>query len=61
MTSLKKAIENLPADDVLTIEENENIINIIERIPEFDRQQQGQGLKILTSNQMFNRLPISLP
>ena len=27
----------------------------------FNRQQQGQGLKILTPNQMLSRLPISLP
>ena len=27
---------------------------------EFNRQQQGRGLKILTPNQMFSRLPISL-
>ena len=27
---------------------------------QFNRQQQGQGLKILTPNQMFSRLPISL-
>ena len=30
-------------------------------ILEFNRQQQGQGLKILTPNQMLSRLPISLP
>ena len=29
-------------------------------ILEFNRQQQEQGLKILTTNQMLNRLPISL-
>ena len=29
-------------------------------ILEFNRQQQGRGLKILTPNQMFSRLPISL-
>ena len=29
-------------------------------ILEFNREQQGQGLKILTPNQMFSRLPISL-
>ena len=29
-------------------------------ILEFNRQQQGQGLKILTPNQMLSRLPISL-
>ena len=29
-------------------------------ILEFNRQQQGQGLKILTRNQMLSRLPILL-
>ena len=35
------------------------IVNIIEKILEFNRQQSGQGLKILTPDQMPNRLPIS--
>ena len=29
-------------------------------ILEFNRQKQGQGLKILTPNQILSRLPISL-
>ena len=36
------------------------IVNIVEKILEFNRQQSGQGLKILTPDQMLNRLPISL-
>ena len=36
------------------------IVDIVENILEFNRQQQGQGLKILTPNQILNRLPISL-
>ena len=36
------------------------IVDIVENILEFNRQQQGQGLKILTPNQMLDRLPISL-
>ena len=36
-------------------------MDIVERILEFNRQnQKGQGLKILTPNQMLSRLPISL-
>ena len=31
-----------------------------EESPEQRRNQEGQGLKILTPNQMFSRLPISL-
>ena len=41
--------------------ENPNeIVNLVENILEFNRQQQGLGLKILTPNQMLSRLPISL-
>ena len=36
------------------------IVNIIEKILEFNRQQRGQRLKILTPDQMLSRLPISL-
>ena len=36
------------------------IADIVEKILEFNRQQQGQGLKILTPSQIINRLPISL-
>ena len=41
--------------------ENPNeIVNIVEKVLEFNRQQSGQGLKILTPGQMLDRLPISL-
>ena len=33
---------------------------MLKKILEFNKQQQGQGLKILTSNQMLSRLPTSL-
>ena len=36
------------------------IVNIVEKTLEFNRQQSGQGLKILASSQMLSRLPISL-
>ena len=36
------------------------IVNLVENILEFNRQQQGLGLKVLTLNQMLSRLPISL-
>ena len=39
------------------------ILDIVERILEFalkEQKQRGQGLKILTPNQMLNRLPLSL-
>ena len=37
------------------------IVETVEEILKFDKQnQKGQGLKILTPNQMLSRLPISL-
>ena len=43
------------------IEDRESIVNIVEKILKFNKQnQQGEGIKILTPNQMLNRLPISL-
>ena len=43
------------------IKKSNEIIDIVEEILEFNKQnQQGQGLKILTPNQMLSRLPITL-
>ena len=43
------------------IEDPESIVEIVEEILKFNEpNQQGQGIKILTPNQMLNRLPISL-
>ena len=41
-------------------EDPDEIVKLVELILEFNRQQQGQGLKILTPNQMLSRLPISV-
>ena len=43
------------------IEKPNEIVDIVEKILEFnDRTQRGQGLKILTPDQMLSRLPITL-
>ena len=42
------------------IEKPNETVNIVEDILDFNRQQQGQGLKILIPNQMLSRLPITL-
>ena len=42
------------------IEKPNEIVHIVENILEFNRQQQGQGFKILSPNQMPSGLPISL-
>ena len=52
----------MPENNISIIEGNEKIINIIEHILYFNQleQQKGEGLKILTPNQMHSRLPITL-
>ena len=58
---MKKVIENVPEKKTLKIEQNEKIINIVEHIFYFNEiAQSGQGLKILTPNQMLSRLTITL-
>ena len=59
---LKEEITNMSKEQnkKKEIEKPNEIVNIVEDILEFNRQQQGQGLKILTPNRMLNRIPISL-
>ena len=60
LSDLKNVIERMSEDEI-KIQKPYEIVNIVEKILEFNRQsQQGQGLKILTPNQMLSRLPISL-
>ena len=59
--SINKILTKMSKDEVFKIEENEKIIDIVERILELNSEKQlGQGLKILTPNQMLSRLPITL-
>ena len=61
LTKIKNIVKNVPKTDPLKTEENEKIIDIVERIFEFNIENQlGLGLKILTPNQMPSILPISL-
>ena len=49
------------SDDEKEIEKLNEIVDIAEKILELDNHnQQGQGLKILTPDQILTRLPISL-
>ena len=58
---MKNIVKNVSKDKVFKIEENEKIIDIVERILELNSEKQlGLGLKILTPNQMLSRLPIIL-
>ena len=61
LTKLKNIVKNVPKDDVSRVEENEKIIDTVERILELNSEKRlGQGLKILTPNQMLSRLTITL-
>ena len=58
---MKNIIKNVSKNQTFKIEENERIINIVERILCFNQlNQEKKGLKILTPNQMLSRLRISL-
>ena len=60
LSDFKNEIEDMSEEE----KENEKpsqIIDIVEKILEFNKQNQpGQGLKILTPDQMLSRLPITL-
>ena len=61
LRKLQRIIDYTPKDDAAKIEENENIVDVVERILYFNQlNQAGKGLKILTPRQMLTRLPISL-
>ena len=54
---LKNGIEKISEYEI-KIEKPYEIVDIVEKILEFNRQnQQRQGLKIITPNQMLSRLP----
>ena len=61
LTKIKNIVKYVPKYNVFKIQENEKIIDIDKRILEHNSENQlGQGLKILTPNQMLSRLPITL-
>ena len=57
---LKEEFEDISKQEKETENPNE-IVDIVEKILEFNRQQQGKELKVLTPGQMLSRLPIVLP
>ena len=60
LNDLKNEIRKMSEDEIKN-EKPHKIVDIVKRILDFNRQnQRGQGLKILTPNQMLSRLPISL-
>ena len=62
LDKIKKHVEKVSEDKKSMIEENEKIINIVQRILCLNQleQQEGSSLKILTPNQILSRLPIPL-
>ena len=60
LEDLKNEIENM-SEEQKNIEKPNEIVDIAGKILEFNKQQQQEeGLKILTPDQMLSRLPISL-
>ena len=60
LKDLKEEIKKM-SEAEKEIENPESIVNIIEKILKFNKQnQQGECIKILTPNQMLNILPIAL-
>ena len=60
LKDLKEEIKKMSEAEIEN-EDPESIVEIVEKILKFNEQnQQGKGLKILTPNQMFSRLPITL-
>ena len=61
LSKLQRIVDYVPKDNAFKIQDNEKVIDIVQRILEFNQlNQSGQALKILTPNQMLSRLPISL-
>ena len=59
LRDFKEETEDMSREEKEVKKPNE-IVNIVELIFEFNWQQEGQGLKILTLNQVLSRLPTSL-
>ena len=60
LNDLNKEIKKMP-EKIIKNEKPYNIVKVVKKILETNKtNQQGEGIKILTPNQMLNRLPISL-
>ena len=60
LKDLKDEIKEI-SENAIEIERPDKMVDLVQEILEFNRQnQEGQGLKILTLEQMLGRLPISL-
>ena len=61
LKDLKEELKKMSKTEIES-EDPESIVEIAEKILKFNKQnqQKGQGMKVLTPNQMLNRLPIAL-
>ena len=60
LKDLKEEIKEM-SEEEKKFEKSDKIVKLVEEILRFNKQkQEGQGIKILTPNQMLSRLPISL-
>ena len=61
LEDIEKEIKEMSKEEIET-EKQYNIVKIVKKILEINKinQQKGQGIKILTPNQILNRLPIAL-
>ena len=61
LEDVEKEIKEMSKEEI-EIEKPYNIVKVVKMILDFNKieQQEGQGIKILTPNQMLNRLPIAL-
>ena len=61
LEDLEKEIKEMSKEEIET-EKPYNIVKVVKMILDFNKieQQEEQGIKILTPNQMLNRLPIAL-
>ena len=59
LRDLKEEIEDM-SEQEKEIENPYKIVDLVENILEFNKQQQGRGVETLTPDQMLSRLPISL-
>ena len=61
LTKIKKIVKNVHEDRRSKIEEDEKVIDIIERILDLNNENQlGERLKILAPDEMLSILPITL-
>ena len=60
LNRMKASIKNVSEYKKFKIEKNEKVINSAERILYFNQFEQKGGLKIITPNEMFSRLPTTL-